>query len=579
MQAEPLPTLPYPFYLAHEVRCMKCKIAMVTVSACVLQADKKHGNDDDTAELLAAGVQLRLCPKCNTKIEKDGGCSSMDCYLCGHSFEWRQAKRIGGPKAEKGKGKKAEVGGRARHTETVGAPAVCRQFQRGRCTRGDACPYLHGTEPASEPAAEPAAERPAGGNKAAEVCRAFQSGGCRRGDKCPYLHEKPATTAAAADKLSSEPAAGGKVAEACRAFQKGDCRRGDTCPYLHIKAQAPAASAPAPSPAPSQATAAGGGSAFNEEEVCRAFQKGDCRRGDKCPYLHGKAQAPSPASAPAPSAAGGGKSSTTAEVCRAFLQGTCRRGDKCPYLHEKSTGAAVAAAAVSASPAAAAGGAAKAAAVCRAFQKGDCRRGDVCPYLHSKAPGPSPSRARTAEVCRAFQNGDCRRGDKCTYLHGTAVSPAPARAPRAPQPSAPASAPAAAGRDKTSKAAEVCQAFQKGTCRRDKCPYLHIGAAPAAHAGRLFEFRVGDQVTLSASGSTKGVLDPGQVGTVLKVEDDHEPYWVSMGGTQEKWWYQDGELQAAGGGTAAGGGSSGKVRGGRGGRSGRGGRGGRGRRP
>jgi hypothetical protein len=34
------------------------------------------------------GIELRLCPRCNVRIEKNEGCSSMVCYRCGEHFGW-----------------------------------------------------------------------------------------------------------------------------------------------------------------------------------------------------------------------------------------------------------------------------------------------------------------------------------------------------------------------------------------------------------------------------------------------------------------------------------------------------------
>jgi hypothetical protein len=47
-----------------------------------------------TGTMLILGAQVRLCPRCGTAIEKNEGCSSMDCYLCGHHFDWSEATRV-----------------------------------------------------------------------------------------------------------------------------------------------------------------------------------------------------------------------------------------------------------------------------------------------------------------------------------------------------------------------------------------------------------------------------------------------------------------------------------------------------
>lgn len=37
-------------------------------------------------------LELRRCPKCDVRIEKNEGCSSMRCYRCGENFKWESAK-------------------------------------------------------------------------------------------------------------------------------------------------------------------------------------------------------------------------------------------------------------------------------------------------------------------------------------------------------------------------------------------------------------------------------------------------------------------------------------------------------
>ena len=48
---------------------------------------------DDGGALAAAGLRLRHCPGCNVRIEKNSGCDQMNCYRCGHQFNWSQARR------------------------------------------------------------------------------------------------------------------------------------------------------------------------------------------------------------------------------------------------------------------------------------------------------------------------------------------------------------------------------------------------------------------------------------------------------------------------------------------------------
>ena len=49
---------------------------------------------EEDLELIAAGFQLRLCPRCNCRIEKNDGCDAMICSRCGENFSWNSAKQL-----------------------------------------------------------------------------------------------------------------------------------------------------------------------------------------------------------------------------------------------------------------------------------------------------------------------------------------------------------------------------------------------------------------------------------------------------------------------------------------------------
>ena len=46
-------------------------------------------------------LEVRLCPKCNVRIEKNAGCDSMRCYRCAEQFRWGNAKKLENPPAER----------------------------------------------------------------------------------------------------------------------------------------------------------------------------------------------------------------------------------------------------------------------------------------------------------------------------------------------------------------------------------------------------------------------------------------------------------------------------------------------
>ena len=55
------------------------------------------GGAADRAAL--AGLELRLCPKCKVRIEKNEGCDQMSCYRCGSRFQWSSAEPAFRPEA------------------------------------------------------------------------------------------------------------------------------------------------------------------------------------------------------------------------------------------------------------------------------------------------------------------------------------------------------------------------------------------------------------------------------------------------------------------------------------------------
>jgi hypothetical protein len=50
---------------------------------------------------------------------------------------------------------------------------ICRFWQLGRCSQGDACPYRHEGQPLTK----------------ATACKYFRVGKCAKGDACPYSHD------------------------------------------------------------------------------------------------------------------------------------------------------------------------------------------------------------------------------------------------------------------------------------------------------------------------------------------------------------------------------------------------------
>lgn len=175
---------------------------------------------------------------------------------------------------EKGDGKK-----RNRNRKPTSNSNVCFKFSTdGSCSRGTTCKFLHiSSDETSVPSPQPNLMEVSGvakenqkstsggsnGTKAkSEICFKFQKGSCTRGESCKYLHQLETTTAVSTevgisfnpvissvvDNVLIEPAAKtskktvptAKVtttkSELCFKFQKGACTRGANCKYLHESA-------------------------------------------------------------------------------------------------------------------------------------------------------------------------------------------------------------------------------------------------------------------------------------------------------------------------------------------------------
>lgn len=134
-------------------------------------------------------------------------------------------------------------------------------------------------EKAKDETAQDAASRP---------CWLLRKGKCTKGDLCPFSHETK----------------NGEFGSCFEFMQTGECKRGDKCIFSHKIADAAASgdsatptetassskdtkvSAPAPRTDAKPATAAADGEP--KKRVCYAFQKGKCHRGKKCLFLHEK---------------------------------------------------------------------------------------------------------------------------------------------------------------------------------------------------------------------------------------------------------------------------------------------------
>ncbi|GKT27364.1 Protein suppressor of sable-like protein [Aduncisulcus paluster] len=87
-------------------------------------------------------------------------------------------KRVSYPSFRSGKSQaKITPPGSTLTLKTLRKRLVCKFFLRGKCSRGDKCPYLHVTSDQST------------GNLMERICRHHMLGKCRLGSSCRYLHD------------------------------------------------------------------------------------------------------------------------------------------------------------------------------------------------------------------------------------------------------------------------------------------------------------------------------------------------------------------------------------------------------
>ena len=68
--------------------CWRCGEASHAPCSCENKAKWLDIADDDKVAAKWLSVNTKICPKCGTRIEKNGGCNHMTCYKCHHEFCW-----------------------------------------------------------------------------------------------------------------------------------------------------------------------------------------------------------------------------------------------------------------------------------------------------------------------------------------------------------------------------------------------------------------------------------------------------------------------------------------------------------
>jgi len=105
--------------------------------------------------------------------------------------------------------------------------------------------------------------------------------------------------------------------------------RGPFSPTAMNHEQAPGTPRPT-TPIQSTGSPAPGASATSQPRYCYSFQRGECRRGNTCPYVHEIAP---PGSVSRSRDIRPRRSPHIAGVCTSFLAGDCRAGNQCMFKH------------------------------------------------------------------------------------------------------------------------------------------------------------------------------------------------------------------------------------------------------
>lgn len=197
-------------------------------------------------------------------------------------------------------------------------------------------------------------------------CMFFQKGTCKKGTDCEFNHVLD----------EKQP---------CIFFQRGSCKKGNECEFPHILVNQEA-TAPAPVPPLFQAlfqahdqdqtpvqvqdvANQGQNPKKNQQKECAFFQKGTCRNGANCEFLHVVRNESEP---------------LKQKQCAFFLKGTCRNGPNCEFAHTMVQAQNQAQDQVQVQEKQQMQNQRK----CAFFQKGMCNKGENCTFLHVLEPLP-----------------------------------------------------------------------------------------------------------------------------------------------------------------------------------------------
>eukprot|EP00930_Biecheleria_cincta_P056941 TRINITY_DN42962_c0_g1_i1.p1 TRINITY_DN42962_c0_g1~~TRINITY_DN42962_c0_g1_i1.p1 ORF type:complete len:546 (+),score=83.64 TRINITY_DN42962_c0_g1_i1:22-1659(+) len=203
-------------------------------------------------------------------------------------------------------------------------PAECVFFAAGKCTKGSACPFAHGSTSKTDELASQI-------QQALDELKESESAAATTFPELPlgwaafrdptsggiyYGHVESGQTswqppsgfriAAAPEVLALSASRQESCSLPCKFFIAGCCTKGSHCKFLHLSS--------GPGSLPIGRTTAQDGKDSASSRVCKFFLQNICTRGDTCEYVH--------------------SSTSSATPCKFFAQGSCSRGASCLFSHD-----------------------------------------------------------------------------------------------------------------------------------------------------------------------------------------------------------------------------------------------------
>lgn len=205
---------------------------------------------------------------------------------------------------------------------------MCSFWKKGKCKRGAACTFAHGTSEMTDSAVLQVVP-----------CVFHRAGFCRLGEKCRNVHEEVASV-----ESRQSSAALHRKAALCHFQKLGYCRFGDRCLQAHSEQELirpgcadglESSRTRAYAKHADRQSNIGLPRGITDQEnpprmitkklICSFWQKGRCTRGSDCSFAHGSEELNQTAA----------DQFYKTSICRYFKTGRCQLGSECRQAHCK----------------------------------------------------------------------------------------------------------------------------------------------------------------------------------------------------------------------------------------------------